>query len=314
MISFIIPTYNREDTLFRTIESIKDSVGLKEYEIIVVDDNSSDNTLDKLKKYKAVKIIKNDVNKGPAVCRNQGIVAAKGDYLFLIDSDVFLTKDCFKKLYKEMQSNDIVFPTINFEDETRMYPSNENEERFLKASTVFMLRKDSLKRLDELFDSSYYMVEEDTDFFMRCSIFRLKCCYVRDAKAYHVLESNASFNLENKFYLTTRNQLYSLLKLSSLDSKVTELFDYPKAKLTMKSLIMALFNVNLLSVTSVEGRTKTRRNIFGKISMLFGKHPKITPRSRVRLIFLFIKALSWNVSNLGNTVHKRKRIKLKMHR
>lgn len=311
-VSFIIPTYNRENLIGKTIDSIKNLSGLKDYEIIVIDDNSSDNTINMLKKYPKIRIIKNQVNKGPAVCRNQGILASKGKYLFFIDSDVFLTKDCFEKLYKSLQEHDISFPTIIFEDETRMYPSNENEEKFLKASTIFMAKKDSLKNLDELFDPDYYMVEEDTDFFMRCKLFGLKCKYEEYAKAYHVLEPDFSLNLEKKYYLTAKNQMYGWLKLSNINPEVTNLFKFPNRKLIFKNLIMILFNINLLSITSVSGRTKVRQNFWGKLKMILGQHQKITSKSRLFLVFLFFKAIRWNISNIKKTFEKRKNIKRKL--
>ena len=308
-VSFIIPTYNRAKLVCKTIDSIKNSSGLKDYEIIIVDDNSSDGTIQVLKKrYSKLKFVENKTNQGPAVCRNQGIQASKGKYLFLIDSDVFLKKDCFEKLFKAIKGYDIVFPTINFEDETRMYPSNENEEKFVKASTVFMIKKYSLKRLDELFDPDYYMVEEDTDFFMRCKLFGLKCQYVKDAKAYHFLESNFSLNLERKYYLTAKNHIYGWLKLSNANPEVINLFGFPGTRLILKDLIMALFNINLLSITSVSGRIKIKKNIWVKTRTLFGKHPKITSKNRLLLVYLFLKAIAWNVVNIKKASEKRKKI------
>lgn len=312
-VSFIIPVYNRAKLVCKTVDSIKNSSGLEDYEIIIVDDNSSDNTIQILKKrYSKLKFVENKFNKGPAVCRNQGIQASKGKYLFLIDSDVFLKKNCFEKLFKAIQGYDIAFPTINFEDETRMYPSNENEQEFLKAATVFMIKKDSLKKLDELFDPNYYMVEEDTDFFMRCKFFGLKCHYVKNATAYHVLESNLSLNLEKKYYLTAKNHIYSWLKFSKTDPEIIKSFGFPSTKLILKDLVMAFFNINLLSITSVEGRTKIKRSYWNKIKMLLGHHQKIVPRNRLLLMFLFSKAIIWNTRNIKRTFKKRRNIKAKL--
>lgn len=312
-ISFIIPAYNRERLIEKTINTIKGSSDLKNFEIVVVDDNSSDNTVNMLgKRYPSVRVVQNVANKGPAVCRNQGIQASKGDYLFFIDSDVFLTRNCFKKLLKSLRGYDIVFPTINFEDESRMYPSNENEKKFLKASTVFMVKKKSLEKLDEFFDADYYMVEEDTDLFIRCKIFGLKCEYVKNAKAYHVLESNLSLNLEKKYYLTVKNQIYSLLKLSNISSEAVSLFDFPRFKPVVKDFVMALFNINLLSVTSVTGRTKVHRDFLSKAKLLLGEHSRITPKNRLVLLFLFFKAIGWNMMHLRKTFDKKKELKKKL--
>src|SRR3989344_6605787 len=207
MISFIVPTYNREDTIERCIRSIYSVKCDKE--IIVIDDNSNDKTIEIIKRnFPKINIIRNKSNKGPAYARNVGIKEANGEYLFFVDSDVFLTKDILKKLLK-YEDHDILFPRIIFEDNTQMYPSNSNEERYLKASTVFMIRKNSLIENNLFFDELYFIYDEDTDFFLRCKLNNLKCKYVREAIAMHALQSKVSLNLEKRYYLTTKNHIYS---------------------------------------------------------------------------------------------------------
>ena len=289
MISFIVPTYNREDTIERCIRSIYSVKCDKE--VIVIDDNSNDKTIEIIKRnFPKVNIIRNKSNKGPAYARNVGIKEANGEYLFFVDSDVFLTKDILKKLLK-YEDHDILFPRIIFEDNTQMYPSNSNEERYLKASTVFMIRKNSLIENNLFFDELYFIYDEDTDFFLRCKLNNLKCKYVREAIAMHALQSKVSLNLEKRYYLTTKNHIYSYFKYLFLDKNNRELFDFPRFKLIIKDILMALFNINLLSFASVEGRTKIKRN---KINVLFNTR-RLTNRSRIVLIYLFKKAVLWNI-------------------
>ena len=86
MVSVIIPTYNRAILLREAIESILRQT-YKDYEIIVVDDGSTDQTPDVLKEYKdKVRYIRQE-NKGPGDARNRGLAEADGRYIAFLDSD-----------------------------------------------------------------------------------------------------------------------------------------------------------------------------------------------------------------------------------
>ncbi len=91
--SVIIPNYNGEKNLKDCLNSIT-AQNYKDYEIIVVDDASTDSSCKIVKKYKQVKLIKYKKNKGPASARNKGADYAKGDILLFLDSDVSLPKNC----------------------------------------------------------------------------------------------------------------------------------------------------------------------------------------------------------------------------
>jgi glycosyltransferase involved in cell wall biosynthesis len=86
LISVVIPVYNREGFIARAIDSVL-SQTLKPLEIIVVDDGSSDGTVDILAAYHdKIKVIRQE-NAGVSAARNSGIKAAKGEWICLLDSD-----------------------------------------------------------------------------------------------------------------------------------------------------------------------------------------------------------------------------------
>lgn len=87
-ISIVIPTYNRASLLGRTIQSVLDQT-YKEIEIIIVDDNSTDNSEELVKTYQDKQIIylRNNYNFGAAESRNIGIDHCSGDYIAFLDSD-----------------------------------------------------------------------------------------------------------------------------------------------------------------------------------------------------------------------------------
>ncbi len=86
-VSVIIPTYNRAEKVCRAVKSVLDQT-FTDFEIIVIDDASTDDTIDRLKKFgDRVKIIRPSENKGVSAARNSGIRAADGRYIALLDSD-----------------------------------------------------------------------------------------------------------------------------------------------------------------------------------------------------------------------------------
>ncbi len=97
MISVIIPVFNREKTIKRAIESVKNQT-LKAHEIIVVNDGSTDNTLNILKSIEEIKVISQE-NLGVSAARNAGIEMAKGEWIAFLDSDDWWFEE---KLEKQM--------------------------------------------------------------------------------------------------------------------------------------------------------------------------------------------------------------------
>ena len=88
--SVIIPTYNRAHLVDRAIQSVLNQT-YQNFEFIVVDDGSTDNTEEVVKKFqekdKRIRYIKHERNKGASAARNTGIKAAKGEYIAFQDSD-----------------------------------------------------------------------------------------------------------------------------------------------------------------------------------------------------------------------------------
>lgn len=92
-ISVVVPTYNRNNVLLKCIEGlINQDLSKDLYEVIIVDDCSTENPLPLLKniliQYPNIKYIKHDINKGLASSRNTGIINAKYEIILFLDSDI----------------------------------------------------------------------------------------------------------------------------------------------------------------------------------------------------------------------------------
>ena len=123
-VSIIIPTYNRRDLLDTCIQSIHFQ-SYKNWEIIIVDDNSNDGTSPIIKKkYPDIRLLKNKVNKGPSFAKNWGALNAIGEYLLFLDSDSELIKpDSMRVMFNILKNKEIgtvggemnsVYPDIVF--------------------------------------------------------------------------------------------------------------------------------------------------------------------------------------------------------
>ena len=101
LVSIVIPVYNRESVILETIESAL-SQDYPNFEIVVVDNNSSDKTLEKirLRRDKRLKVFKNNKNVGPVRNWAKAIEYANGEFIKILWSDDLLEKSCVSKLLK----------------------------------------------------------------------------------------------------------------------------------------------------------------------------------------------------------------------
>lgn len=101
LISVIICTYNRADHLLKCLDSILIASDNENLELIVVDNNSTDNTKKVVKQFSKVKYVF-ESNQGLSHARNRGAKEASGDWLFYIDDDCKVKKDIFVKARKSI--------------------------------------------------------------------------------------------------------------------------------------------------------------------------------------------------------------------
>lgn len=101
--SFIVPVFNGEATLRRCLSSILNQQ-YSNIEIIIIDDGSTDGSVELIKNYKKndsrVKLIQNKENKGPLTSRIQGMKNASGEYILFVDSDDYISETMCDVLFK----------------------------------------------------------------------------------------------------------------------------------------------------------------------------------------------------------------------
>ena len=115
-ISVILPVYNGSKYIKKSIESVLNQT-FHDFELIIVNDGSCDNTLDIITSFndKRIKII-NQSNQGPGGARNNALKIAKGNYIMFLDSDDWYSTDALEIAYENAykKNTDWDCPLINF--------------------------------------------------------------------------------------------------------------------------------------------------------------------------------------------------------
>lgn len=107
-LTIIIPCYNMEQYIHKCLDSIFNQT-FKNYNIIIIDDSSTDNTFKIIKEYEKhhenILVIENRENRGAGYSRNQALKLVKSDYVTFIDGDDYLDSDYYDNFFKEMIKN-----------------------------------------------------------------------------------------------------------------------------------------------------------------------------------------------------------------
>lgn len=210
--SIVIPTYNRQPILAKCLQALETqkltSDFVSGYEVIVVDDGSTDATLAWLDQEKAqlphVKVFIQD-HQGPAVARNLGVSKAQGDMIIFIDSDLVVTEDFIEshaqtitKAQVKLNSDRLftygrVVNTDNFENPTsEPYKITDFSAAYFATGNVAIARK-WLEQAG-LFDPSFQLYGwEDLELGVRLKKLGLKLIKCPQAVGYHW---HPSFSLE----------------------------------------------------------------------------------------------------------------------
>ena len=137
MISFIIPAYNAENTIENTINSILNQTNQKiDYEIIIVNDGSTDKTAKMLEKFDTNEKVKcyNKQNSGVADTRNFGVNKASGEYIIFVDSDDYISQNLLTDIEPYLKENiDLIKWNPIFVDENKQVLNKPSSAYFQKV-------------------------------------------------------------------------------------------------------------------------------------------------------------------------------------
>lgn len=136
-VSIIIVNWNTEKLLLDCIDSIIKQTKKPNYEIIIVDNASRDNSVQVVnQKYPDVEIIQNSENLGFSKANNQGIAISKGRYVCLMNSDVIVLENSIDILYQHIEDNKSIGVIVPMTVD-RNYKIRENCRRFPNLWNIF---------------------------------------------------------------------------------------------------------------------------------------------------------------------------------
>lgn len=203
LFSIIIPAYNAEKTIKKCLDSVVKQ-NFPDFETIIVNDCSIDQTKEIVNQYKVRQIIL-EKNQGPAAARNRGIKEAKGDILVFIDSDVaFRDKNALSKLAEVFRTRSEIDGAIMIKDKV---PLNKGITPLFWAyykyylwnqpgefQTSFTTERSAVKKyvFDKvgLFNEKYRKADvEDFELGYKMNEAGFKMLIVRDIKVLHHFET-----------------------------------------------------------------------------------------------------------------------------
>lgn len=243
-VSIIIPVYKVEQYIVRCLESIvvqeTDDVII---ECILVDDCSTDNSVNIAKQYIdaykgsiSFKILQHDTNRGPSAARNTGIIAAKGDYLFFLDSDDQLDPNCIAIMLNCLKK----YPEVDMVDANH---------HFIKDDGIYpgIMKEELISGQKEILDRAY--------------MGKVSMCSTNKLMKREIIVGNNLFFVEGMFYedLEWINRYFHVIRSLLLIPDVTYIYEYNPSSITNTTLLHTEKSIDSFSYL-LEGMLNDRDN------------------------------------------------------
>ena len=252
-LSIIIPHHNGEELLFNCLESILNQISIKDFEIIVVDNGSIDNSADKAKeKFPSINLLKSETNLGYSGGCNFGAKNAKGEYTIFLNNDTLHTKNWIEELIGFLDKNPqagaaqpkilnatnkdtfdyaggaggyidkYCFPFVrgrifnSLEKDSNQY--DDVKKIFWASGAAFIIRTELLRELN-YFDNIYFAYMEEIDLCWRLQALGLGIWNVPTSIVYHYGKQTIKENTFKSHYLNHRNSWILFIKNSATFEK-----------------------------------------------------------------------------------------------
>lgn len=243
LISVIITTYNRKEYLDKAIESVLAQT-YQNFEIIVMDDHSTDGTEEYMQKYKEhekITYYRSKKNRGPGINRKEAVNKMNGKYMcFLDDDDIFLNKEYFKKaidLFKKYSNlslvacNHIIYNTMSGErieknlGYTEVVDNKQFFKNFGKAEFPKPISSIFKKEAFELTAYKKMKIFNDTTIYLRALLYGPMGFINTYGTQYLIHGKNISFGCKVDFILDNLKEKYAVYLLAK------KYFDFSKEDL-----------------------------------------------------------------------------------
>lgn len=242
-LSFIIPLYNVEGFIARCLDTlVAQDLAPEEYEILIVDDGSKDNSAaivkEYQKQYSQIKYIY-QTNKGQAAARNLGIRSAQGKYVCFVDADDFVRKYVFGRMlevatqneldvlmYQFVSGSETTFPDINIAADSceilGIYKGSDYiaEYDYTNSCWYYLLELDFLKASSVFFKEGIYL--EDVLFTTQILLEARRAARIQVSAYYYYLRNGSTMHNKDGAHINRLLNDYfqvSLMLKSTLENK-----------------------------------------------------------------------------------------------
>lgn len=305
-LSVIVPVYNVENYIDRCLKSIL-SQRFSDYEVILIDDQSTDNSFKIINEYskeKRFKIIQNTKNIGLSATRNVGISEARGKYIYFLDSDDWLTPDMFLVTMNIMENKNLDLLFFDFflaQSKEKYISQNFYADRPNgEITSLQMLESIFLQRLGDYSWSRVVkrsvLTDNDIHYPADTRVFEDL------AVTYRVIEnSKRIFVIDNKLYYYFKNNPKSLTYLSSYENYLESLKNFQGLENNVKNnypeivSYMINYKCSMLLSQYINGKKndqrKMRRNLLDSFSVF---STNLSKKNKVKLFMLKFNFLNAN--------------------
>jgi GT2 family glycosyltransferase len=244
LVSVVIVNYNGAGWLTKCLESIKSQTIFSQIETIVVDNQSTDDSVTEARRllvdFPSACIVQNSENLGFCEGNNGGTRVAAGKYIFFLNPDAWMEADCLERLIAETEKTGATASTpwvLNYQDNTHqdfgfsgfdifglcspLSPQQKTREIFSPTGCSYLIDANTFKQIG-MFDGEFFMYSEEVDLSWRVWIAGGKIIGTPLARAHHRGAVNANpaggtsvvefRTTDRKRFLTNRNCLLTLLK------------------------------------------------------------------------------------------------------
>jgi GT2 family glycosyltransferase len=265
-VSIIILNYQRGADTLECLDSIS-YIDYPNYEVIVVDNGSTDDSLTEIRKrYPRVRIIENGRNLGFAEGNNAGIRQSTSPYVLLLNDDVVVEKEILKDLIEAAQADPktgIAGPAVMYQEtpdliwsaggkvNTFGYTSHLGKGQKIESyrssryvdyivGCAILIKREVLNKVG-LLDAEYFYYFEDTDFCFRARKANYYCLYVPSPTCRHKTGAEWINNLAQAYYymrnacVFARKELEGLRKGIFISSQIFLMFPYFSVKLGIRN-------------------------------------------------------------------------------
>ena len=276
-ISIILPVYNTSLYLEQCLNSIHNQ-SFKDYELICVDDGSSDDSIDILRKYKEIinncKVIYQS-NKGVAAARNVGLSKVSGDYIIFIDSDDYIAPNYLERLYNEICNTNADVVICNFyryyenlklrlpvvyKKKSGIYTSHDILKSLIPDNLIHSYLWNKIWK-KELFDNLEFPNIKYEDISIMCDLFYKanKISIIDDTLYYYRIRKTS---IVRNYSVSTQNdyvKAYGIIRLFLNEKDLYNKYKFSFKLLSIK-VYLVMFFINIFLITEYKNLRVTFEN------------------------------------------------------